>query len=154
IDGVLVIDAVEISTDQGHLVALDMPRSPYPLGGAADAVVEDVHRLGGFAVAAHPDSPKPTLRWTDATAPIDGIEWLNADSEWRKDSRARLARAGLAYFLRPGPALASLMDRPATLLRWGHLNSHRRIVGLAGVDAHGGVGVRAEDQTRSLAGMI
>ncbi len=80
IDGVLCLDAVEISTAQGHLVALDMPRAPYPLGGDADAVVEDVHRLGGFAVAAHPDSPKPALRWTDDAAPIDGIEWLNADS--------------------------------------------------------------------------
>jgi hypothetical protein len=158
IDGVLVLDAVEISTDAGHLVALDMPRAPYPLGGAADAVVEDVHRLGGFAVAAHPDSPKPALRWTDATAPIDGIEWLNLDSEWRKDSRARLVRAGLAYVFRPGPALASLMDRPDTLLqwghRWGHLNARPRLVGLAGADAHGGVGVRAEDQSRSFAGMV
>ena len=64
IDGVLVLDGVEISTDEGHYVAIDMPRAPYPLGGAADAVVEDVRRLGGFGIAAHPDSPKPALRWT------------------------------------------------------------------------------------------
>jgi hypothetical protein len=154
IDGVLCLDAVEISTDQGHLVALDMPRAPYPLGGAADAVVEDVHRLGGFAIAAHPDSAKPALRWTDPEAPIDGLEWLNADSEWRKDSRSRLIRAGLGYFLRPGPALASLMDRPVTLARWDALSARRPIVGLAAVDAHGGVGQRSEDASRSLAGTI
>jgi hypothetical protein len=154
IDGVLCLDGVEISTDEGHLVAIDMPRAPYPFGGSADAVVEDVHRLGGFAIAAHPDSPKPALRWTDASAPIDGIEWLNIDSEWRKDTRGRLIRAGLAYFLRPGPALASLMDRPETLQRWDRLSATRRVVGLAGVDAHGGVGRRAEDTGRSLAGTI
>jgi hypothetical protein len=154
IGGVLCLDAVEISTAQGHLVALDMPRAPYPLGGDADAVVEDVHRLGGFAVAAHPDSPKPALRWTDDAAPIDGIEWLNADSEWRKDSRARLIRAGLAYFLRPGPALAGLLDRPQTLQRWDRLSSERRVIGLAAADAHGGVGRPAEDTSRSLAGTI
>ncbi|HEX4566713.1 MAG TPA: hypothetical protein VH138_08765 [Vicinamibacterales bacterium] len=154
IDGVLCLDAVEISTDQGHLVALDMPRAPYPLGGAADAVVEDVHRLGGFAIAAHPDSPRPALRWTDTEAPIDGLEWLNADSEWRKDSRSRLIRAGLGYFFRPGPALASLMDRPATLARWDALAARRPIVGLAAVDAHGGVGQRSEDVSRSVAGTI
>jgi len=51
---VLMLDAVEISTDEGHLVAIDMPRAPYPLGGAGDAVIEDVTRLGGFAIAAHP----------------------------------------------------------------------------------------------------
>ncbi len=78
--GVLCIDAVEISTDGGHYVALDMPAAPYPLGGAASAVVEDVTRLGGFGIAAHPDSPKPPLHWREAAAPIDGIEWLNADS--------------------------------------------------------------------------
>jgi hypothetical protein len=154
VNGVLVLDAVEISTDQGHYVALDMPRAPYPLGGAADAVVEDVHRLGGFGIAAHPDSPKPALRWTDDRAPIDGIEWLNADSEWRGEPRRRLARAGLAYFLRPGPALATLFDRPATLDRWDRLTRTRPVVTLAGMDAHGGVGRRTEDATRSLSGTI
>ena len=148
-EGVLCLDAVEISTDDGHYVALDMPRSPYPLGGAAAGVVEDVARLGGFGIAAHPDSPKESLRWTDADAPIDGIEWLNGDSEWRNDSRARLWRAAAGYLFRPGPALTMLLDRPATLDRWDHLTSSRRIVGLAGLDAHGGIGRRMEDGSRS-----
>ena len=33
LDGVLVIDAVEVSAVGGHVVALGMPASPYPLGG-------------------------------------------------------------------------------------------------------------------------
>ena len=148
-DGVLCLDAVEISTDDGHYVALDMPRSPYPLGGAAAAVVEDVARLGGFGIAAHPDSPRDSLRWTDADSPIDGIEWLNGDSEWRDDSRIRLWRAAAGYLFRPGPALTMLLDRPATLYRWDHLTASRRVVGLAGLDAHGGIGRRAEDGNRS-----
>jgi hypothetical protein len=154
LDGVLVLDGVEISTDEGHYVAIDMPRAPYPLGGAGDAVVEDVHRLGGFGIAAHPDSPKPALRWTEDRAPIDGLEWLNTDSEWREESRIGIARAGLAYFFRPGPALATLFDRPATLGRWDRLTRFRPVVALAGADAHGGVGRRAEDTGRSLSGTI
>jgi hypothetical protein len=154
LDGVLVLDGVEISTDEGHYVAFDMPRAPYPLGGAAESVVEDVARLGGFGIAAHADSPKPVLRWTDERAPIDGIEWLNTDSEWRGESRASLARAGLAYFLRPGPALAGLFDRPVTLDRWDRLAADRQVVGLAGADAHGGVGRRAEDPGRTMAGIV
>ena len=152
--GVLVLDGVEISTDEGHYVAIDMPRAPYPLGGAAETVVDDVTRIGGFGVAAHPDSPKPALRWTDDRAPVDGIEWLNTDSEWRDESRARIARAGIGYFLRPGPAVASLFDRPATLDRWDRRARTRPVVALGGADAHGGVGRRAEDANRSLPGMI
>ncbi len=93
-------------------------------------------------------------RWRSAHAPIDGIEWLNADSEWRADPRLQLARAGLAYFLRPGPALATLFDRPATLDRWDRLTTTRPVVALAGADAHGGVGHRTEDTSRSLSGTI
>lgn len=152
--GVLILDGVEISTEEGHYVAIDMRASPYPLGGAADAVVEDVARLGGFGIAAHPDSPKPALRWTDERAPIDGIEWLNADSEWRGQPRMRMARAGIGYLMRPGPAVASLFDRPATLDRWDGMAKVRPVVALAGADAHGGVGRRAEDPNRSLTGAV
>src|SRR5689334_2812532 len=41
---VLCLDGVEISTNGGHYVALDMPPAPYPLGGEPVAVVEDVKR--------------------------------------------------------------------------------------------------------------
>jgi hypothetical protein len=154
LEGVLILDGVEISTDEGHYVAIDMRGAPYPLGGAADAVVEDVARLGGFGIAAHPDSPKAALRWTDDRAPIDGIEWLNADSEWRGEPQVRLLRAGIGYFLRPGPAVVSLFDRPSTLDRWDRLTEARPVVALAGADAHGGTGRRAEDSSRSLSGTV
>ena len=72
--GVLCLDAVEISTEGGHYLALDMPPAPYPLGGDARGVVEDVKRLGGFGVVAHPNSPKPDLSWDDWEAPFDAID--------------------------------------------------------------------------------
>src|SRR5206468_3693727 len=50
--GVLCLDAVEISTTGGHYIGIDLPAAPYPLGGDARDVVEDVKRLGGFGVAA------------------------------------------------------------------------------------------------------
>jgi hypothetical protein len=138
-DGVLLIDAVEISSNGGHYVALDMPAAPYPLGGEPAAVVEDVRRLGGFGVAAHPDSPKSELQWKDWTAGVDGIEWLNLDSEWRDESRARLARVVFDYPFRKAPALAWLLDRPVrTLERWDALRGLATMVALAGHDAHGG----------------
>jgi hypothetical protein len=154
VDGVLLLDAVEISTDDGHVVALDMRRAPYPLGGAGDAVVEDIHCLGGLAIAAHPDSPKAALRWTSRDASIDGLEWINADSEWRDESRAALVRTGIEYFFRPAPSLALLLDRPSTLDRWDALLRQRRVLAFGAADAHGGPGNRLEDQSRSLLGTV
>lgn len=153
ISGVLCIDGVEISTNGGHYVALDMPAAPYPLGGEAAAVVEDVARLGGLGIAAHPHSGKPELAWTDWRAPIDGIEWLNVDSEWRDESGARLTRALIDYVVRPAPAIASVLDRPdATLEQWERLSRERRVVALAALDAHGGVRTRLEGGSRVGAG--
>ncbi len=144
--GVLCIDAVEISTNGGHYVALGMAPSPYPLGGDPSAVVEDVARLGGFGIAAHPESARASLAWSDWEAPIDGLEWLNADSEWRDESRATLARVLFDYAFRPAPALASMLDRPVTTLeRWDDLAQDRPIVGLAAHDAHGGIGRAVEE---------
>ncbi len=141
---VLVIDAVEISTDGGHYAALGLPRTPYPLGGEPRDVVADVSRLGGFGFAAHPGSPKPALRWTDWSAPIDGLEWLNGDSEWRDEPWGSLARGLAQYFVRGPEALASLLDRPESVLaRWDALTATRRVVGIAASDAHERLGWRA-----------
>ena len=153
--GVLYIDAVEISTMDGHLVALGLPKAPYPLAGEGRDVVEDVHRLGGIAIAAHPGSGKPELRWTDWTAPIDGLEWLNGDSEWRDERPWTLARALITYPFRPPQSLALLLDRPDPVIRrWDELSRQRRVVGLAAVDAHARVGVRSLGEPYDSAGSL
>ena len=139
--GVLCLDGLEISTTDGHYIAVGMQQAPYPLGGEGRDVVDDVRRFGGFGIVAHPDSAKPTLRWYDWTAPFDGIEWLNADSEWRDETRQRLRRALVDYPLRPVETLGSLLDRPdQTFARWDSLSQRRRVVALAGADAHARVG--------------
>jgi hypothetical protein len=151
--GVLCIDGVEISTIGGHYVAFDLPAAPYPLGGEARDVVEDVRRLGGFGVAAHPDSPKPELRWREWTAPFDGLEWINPDTSWRVRaqapgwrSRLRLAESLLGYPFRPRETIASLLASPeTTMYRWDALAKRRRVVVLAGVDAHAKLALRDTD---------
>jgi hypothetical protein len=145
--GVLCIDAVEISTNGGHYVALGLPAAPYPLAGDAAAVVEDVARLGGFGIAAHPHHPTHSLAWDDWSAPVDGIEWINADVEWRNESPVRLARALFDYLVRPAPALASVFDRPdQTLEQWASLLRSRAVVALAAADAHGGARASSLDE--------
>lgn len=143
ISGVLCIDAVEISTEGGHLVALGLRRAPYPLAGESRDVVEDVKRLGGFAIAAHPDSQKAELRWTNWKPPVDGLEWINGDSEWRDETPLFLARALFAYPFRRPETLASILDRPeATLRRWDEMTQRRQIVAVAAADAHARLGLR------------
>jgi hypothetical protein len=142
--GVLCIDGVEISTNGGHYVALGMPASPYPLGGEARDVVEDVRRLGGIGIVSHPDSPKADLRWSDWDAPIDGMEILNLDTGWRVQasqpgfgSKLRLLGAFGAYPFMPEETIGSLLNDPALLVdRWVSLAGRRRVAGLAGADAH------------------
>ncbi len=140
--GVLCIDAVEISTDGGHVVAIGLPETPYPLGGEGRDVVEDIHRLGGWAVAAHPDSRKADLAWRDWQAPVDAIEWVNGDSEWRDESAMALVRVLLTYPFRPRETLVTLLDRADALMqRWDQLSASRSVVALAASDAHARVGL-------------
>lgn len=156
---VLLIDAVEISTVEGHVVALGLAGpAPYPLGGEARDVIEDVHRLGGFAIVAHPDSPRADLRWRPAGAQntggfgpgrqgggsggdlsgADGVEWMNADSEWRDEQASTLLNAMLHLPVRPAESFATLLERPAaTMRRWDGLTRRRSMIGLSAVDAHG-----------------
>lgn len=142
VGGVLCVEAVEISTTGGHYAAIGLAPPPYPLGGEARDVVEDVARLGGFGIAAHPDSAKPELRWREWDAPFDAMEWFNADSQWRDERRLRLLPALIHYPLRPAETVASLFDRPDGLLRrWDALSANRRVVLLAGADAHARMGL-------------
>jgi hypothetical protein len=137
--GVLHIDAAEISTDDGHLIALGVGGpAPYPLAGEAEAVVEDVHRLGGWTVAAHPDSPRSELAWQGPEAGADAIEWINADSARRDRPVLALGATALRSLVRPAEAMASLLEasQPA-LARWDRWLRIRPTAGLAALDAHG-----------------
>jgi hypothetical protein len=155
--GVLCLDAVEISTTGGHYLAVDMPPAPYPLGGEARDVVEDVGRLGGFGIVAHPDSPKDDLRWREWAAPFDAIEWINPDTSWRLRaqgpgwrSRFSLFEALVDYPFRPGETIANLLvGTSSAIARWPSLAERRRVVGLAGVDAHAKLALRTADAGES-----
>jgi hypothetical protein len=140
VSGVLMLDGVEISTSGGHYLALDMPAAPYRLGGEAADVVADVARLGGLGIVAHPAAPKAELAWSDGAAPFDGVEWVNADSEWRDESWATLARAAASHLLRPAESIGLVLDRPRVLAELDRLVGRRDILLIGTTDAHGGVG--------------
>jgi hypothetical protein len=159
--GVLCLDAVEISTAGGHYVGMDMPKAPYPLGGEARDVVDDVRRLGGFGMVAHPDSPKLELRWRDWMAPFDAIEIINPDTSWRQQMtpasaeqaswpRALLIERLFSYPIRPAESIASLIQPTGIREQWSESARRRRVVMMAGADAHAQIAWRSSDppQTR------
>jgi len=151
-EGVLCLEGAEISTSGGHYLAIDMPAAPYPLGGEARDVIDDVKRLGGFGIAAHPDSPKPELRWREWTAPFDAIEIFNLDTSWRRRvtgtgwrPKAGLLSRLLTYPIRPTESMTSLLSRSSVFYRWDALSRRRHVVMLAGADAHAQIAWRSSD---------
>jgi hypothetical protein len=160
-NGVLCIDGIEISTTGGHYVAIGLPpvASPYPLGGEPRDVVEDVARLGGFGIASHPDSPKRGLAWEGWSTPFDGLEIINPDTSWRKHaterglgSKFKLFDAILTYAVRGPETIASLLtDSSPLVTRWLALTRQRRVVAVAGTDAHALMGpLRMPDYEESF----
>jgi hypothetical protein len=145
--GVLCIDAVEISSAGGHILAIGLTKSTaYPLGGEPRDVIADIERLGAMSVVAHPTSGKSDLQWRDWDLPFDGVEWLNADSEWRDESVGSLARAVLTFPWRRVETMTMLLDRPSRVLeQWDRVLRRRRVVALAGADAHASLGFAEED---------
>ena len=102
--GVLCIDGVEISTEHGHYVALGLPQTPYPLGGHPRDVIEDVAaRSAASASPRIPGSPKAgACAGATGTRRFDGLEWLNADSEWRDEFWGSLGRVAAHLRLSAG----------------------------------------------------
>lgn len=87
-DGLLLIPGCEFSTDKGHIAGLFLEQAPCEVGNAADAVIQEIHRLGGVAVWAHPyqkgDVPLP--------CGIDAIETANARADYKhKGANAKAA---------------------------------------------------------------
>jgi hypothetical protein len=156
--GVLCFDGVEISTSGGHYVAIDLPAAAlYPIAGEPRDVVEDVRRLGGFGIVAHPDSPKAQLKWRDWTTMFDGIELLNPDTAWRVwmerangdagkwAARRRLFAAIVDYPFRPAEVMASLIPPSEAVDEWEAQTRRRRVVAIAGADAHAKIAPRSAD---------
>ena len=77
---VIIIPAEEVSSKEGHIVALGIDRQ-IPRGMSIQETIDAIHEAGGYAIAAHP------YRWWSGLGPkntrnydFDGTEALNARS--------------------------------------------------------------------------
>ena len=135
---VLTIVGTEISNHGGHLIALGLSAPSHRFSGNGLDALRDVTSLGGTTFAAHPDSPRADLGWTDWTLPGGwGLEVVNGDSQWRRAGWLHAVGATLRYPVHPVRALLGLTRRPAILERWDALLRDREVPAIAGADAHG-----------------
>jgi predicted metal-dependent phosphoesterase TrpH len=78
--GVPVIVGEEVSSRQGHILGIFL-EGPVRPGLSAAATVDEIHRQGGLAVAAHPFWR--TRRMAERFGgPVHGIGWLAADLDF------------------------------------------------------------------------
>ncbi|PSP73981.1 histidinol-phosphatase [Halobacteriales archaeon QS_3_64_16] len=139
-EGIDVISGVEVTTTQGHLLALNVAKPP----PQADplTVIENIHEQGGLAVLSHPFDRFRQVYDRDLeaiAAAIDGIETRNS-----RCVRPRYNRAAEAFAARHGLAETGGSDghfprevgRAATECRGDVLDSIRagetRVVGRGG----------------------
>ncbi len=79
----LVIDGEEITTRNGHYTALGLPAGTWldwryrAVDGGLARVVQEIHRVGGLAVAAHPYAPCVGCGWKFGYPGMDAIEVWN-----------------------------------------------------------------------------
>lgn len=54
-NGLIVIPGIEVSTDEGHVLGLNVT-TPIPWGLSAKETIDKIHEAGGIAIAAHPST--------------------------------------------------------------------------------------------------
>ena len=76
----IVLPGIEISTRQGHLIALGVS-GPIAGGRSADETVAMIHRAGGVAIIPHPFDPvSPCVNPSKLRSRPEAIEVINSDA--------------------------------------------------------------------------
>ncbi|HEX9698723.1 MAG TPA: hypothetical protein VGD06_04610 [Acidobacteriota bacterium] len=141
---VLMIVGEEVSTEEGHLLALQVPAHRYQFGPTARQALDDIHDEGGWALVAHPDHAREA--WTGGWGGTEGLEVVNLASSW-----SRLSTLGGAVALGSSlvdgdyAALRLLADDWPALGLWQTLTSlparpltvSRPRLAIGAADAHG-----------------
>ena len=76
---IIVIPAEEVSSAEGHIVALGIDRE-IPRGMSIIETIDAIHEAGGLAIAAHPYRWWSGLGEKNVIPEFDGVEALNARS--------------------------------------------------------------------------
>jgi len=147
---VLVVVGEELSTAEGHLVALGLPPHRYRLAPRAFQAVQDVEELGGWVIAAHPSHEE--VPWTGGWGLPEGLEAVSLTDRWSSLSLPRKAAVVGLWPFADDYAAVRLLARPAATLEAfdrltalspearGSDTAPRPRVMVGAADAHGNVG--------------
>ncbi|MBX5481812.1 MAG: PHP domain-containing protein [Myxococcaceae bacterium] len=138
--GVLLIDAVEVSTPHGHVVALGVPRALTEEERKGD-VLATITSLGGAGFLAHPEQKKNPWRDWPSAPKAAGLELYSADSMFRTAQRSPVtvfAPATASWLTNPIHGLMTVVtDQPALRDRLLMLATAAPFAAICAHDAHG-----------------
>ncbi len=133
--GVLVVPGVELSTSDGHVLAVGATRCA-EWGLRQEDPIGSARYSGGMVVLAHPLSLG--IPWTGSFEEADGMEVVSGNSLLRETLAQPVRRLLPALVSLPGSrkvAVLSIHHRPDDAFeRW---EEHPELVGVCGHDVHG-----------------
>lgn len=134
----LLLVGVEVTPPQNHYLCLGGDGVPDRTRSFAD-YSREAQAMGHLGFVAHPDDPGnrvlrlPSYRWSDRAGDhYHGLEIWNHLSQWMRGVRG----LGSGIWAVRHPFLGSDRPTPENLALWDSLGRRRRVVGVAGVDAH------------------
>lgn len=138
--GVLLVPGEELTTPNGHLVALGTSRALTADERSHDPISQ-VAALGGFSVLAHPVQTRNPWRDWEAAKKADGLELYSADTMLREALHHPLSRlfpAGISWLVKPVHALMlASAAQPDTVAHLLSLSKDAPKLALCATDAHG-----------------
>ena len=144
--GVLFINGNEVATSNGDRLLLipGLPDAASANTKTTQEVIDKQRSTGGLALAAYPADSQ-----TWQTASVDGVEVYNLFTNTRVINPAVMFFDGLwSYGGYPELMFANFFARPTeNLKRWDGAiaTSNRKLIAMAGNDAHSNVGVSVND---------
>lgn len=132
----LILIGEEACTPASDLLVLNVNK--LIRGQTAQQTIDMISEAGGLSFIAHPfDSKQPWKDWT--ISGFTGIEIYSLKVDILDDEN-KLSLLLRYIFLPPDAVWRTIIDRPDEALRkWDKLTQERRVVGIAGNDAHANV---------------
>ena len=144
--GIIFVNGNEVSTANGDRVLLipGQPNAASMSSQTTQQVVDQQRTAGGLTIAAYPSESQ---NWQSAN--VDGVEIYNVFTNTQRINRWLMFFDGLwSYRGYADLMFANFFARPnENIRRWNAASANRKLVAVAGNDAHSNVGLSLDDAT-------